>query len=269
MLKKSFIAGAALAGLLVLGYLTPIGSYMTTLYGDVSKNVQNSVPLDFEIKRAKNMIADLKPEIKKAMHVIAEQEVALDKLETRIAEQEVALQKQKNAMGRLSSDLKNERDVFVYASKSYTRDQVRKDLAHRLDIAETLESTLEKTRKIRDAKNRALTGAQKKLENMLSEKKQLEVEVENLEAELRLLEAAQAASDFNVDDSHLARTKEVVENIRTRIKVASTYVNNTQEYTGEIQLDEEAPADIEEKVTSFLRGEDDLIALDEAATDRQ
>ena len=50
--------------------------------------MQNSVPVDFEIDRARKMIQDLAPEVRKNMHVIAKEEVEVQRLEEQIADSE-------------------------------------------------------------------------------------------------------------------------------------------------------------------------------------
>ena len=45
-------------------------------------------------------------------------------------------------------------------------------------------------------------------------------EVENLEAQMKMVEVAQTASEFNFDDSQLSRTRKLLDDIRTRVEVA-------------------------------------------------
>jgi hypothetical protein len=71
-----------------------------------------------------------------------------------------------------------------------------------------------------------------------------------------MLKVAKTASDFNFDDSRLARTKELIEDIRTRIEVDSKLLNEVQHVSGQIQLDEEPQdddsADITDRVSEYF-----------------
>lgn len=88
---------------------------------------------------------------------------------------------------------------------------------------------------------------------MLAAKSQLEVDVENLDARLKMVEVAQTTSDFNFDDSKLSQTKELVDLVRTRIEVAEKLVNADLEYYDRIPLDEaDADRDITEEVTEYF-----------------
>jgi hypothetical protein len=108
---------------------------------------------------------------------------------------------------------------------------------------------VDKLRKILNARERGLVAAQDKLKAMRAAQRQLEVDVENLEARLKMVEVAQTSSDFNFDDSHLSRTKELIAEIATRIDVAEKLVNADEQYPDQIPLEEPVSGDILEEVT--------------------
>ncbi len=78
-----------------------------------------------------------------------------------------------------------------------------------------------------------------------------------------MVEVAQTTSDFNFDDSKLSQTKELVDQVRTRIEVAEKLVNADLEYYDRIPLDEEGiDRDITEEVTDYFgNGRPDVEAL--------
>jgi hypothetical protein len=104
------------------------------------------------------------------------------------------------------------------------------------------------------ARQRSLEAARQKLEGMLAAKRQLEVDVEHLEARLKMVEAAQTTSDYKFDDSQLSRAKELVSDLRTRLDVAEKLVNTEDYLRDEIPLTESAPENIVEEVTEYLNG---------------
>jgi chromosome segregation ATPase len=244
MLKKSFVVAGAVMLLLGLFFGRDACSYLKTSTGWVKDTVKTSVPIEFQIDRARQMIKDLDPEIRRNMHLIAQEEVEIEKLAKQVDEQEVAIAKAKNDILRLKKDLETGDSAFYYASRRYTEDQVKNDLESRFERFQLNEATLEKNQKIHAIRQEKLTAARNRLEEMLSAKRELEVQVENLEAELEMLKVAKTASDFNIDDSQLARTKELIEDIRTRIEVESKLVNEVQA-VGQIPLEEEAASDEE------------------------
>ncbi len=87
---------------------------------------------------------------------------------------------------------------------------------------------------------------------MLASKRQLQVEVENLEARLQMVAAAKTTSNYQFDDSQLGRVKELVSNLRSRLEVAEKLVNAEVYYHDEIPLDKAAPENIVEQVTEHF-----------------
>ena len=129
---------------------------------------------------------------------------------------------------------------------------MRTDLANRFERYKTGEATLESLKEIRNARQKSLVAARQKLEGMLASRRQLQVEVENLEARLQMIAAAKATSNYQFDDSRLGRVKELVSNLRTRLEVAEKLVNAEVYYHDEIPLDKVAPENIVEQVTEHF-----------------
>ena len=133
--------------------------------------------------------------------------------------------KDKNDILRLQADLGQNKDVYHYASRTYTCDEVKQDLARRFNRFKVADDTLASMKQMRDAREKNLDAAQQKLAAMINARRKLEVDVQNLEAKRKLVEVAQASSDYVFDDSQLARAKELITDIRTRLDVAAKLAN--------------------------------------------
>lgn len=224
-----------------------------TSVGMVKQTVKDSVPVDFEIKRARQMIKELQPEIERNMHLIAREETEVAKLERQVGTSEQQLSNDRGDILRLKGDLDKGSQVFVYAGRSYSAKQVKTDLQNRFDQFKTQEATTGSLKKILDARQKGLQAAREKLEGMLAAKRQLEVDVENLEARMKMVEVAQTTSEFNFDDSQLSRTKELVQEIGDRIEVAERLVNADSRLHDRIPLDEPvAERDIADEVADYF-----------------
>ena len=252
MVKKVLLLGG---GVVLLGSLL-VGrdaySYLRTSFGYVTDAAQEAVPIEFQIDRARGMIQDLVPEVRKNMHVIAKEEVDVERLEEQIAACRKRLDTEKEQLLRLKTDLSTGKDVFTYASRSYTADEVRSDMAGRFDRYKTNEATLASLCDIRNSREKSLKAARQKLEGMLASKRQLQVEVENLEARCQMIAAAKATSNYQFDDSRLGRVKELVTNLRSRLDVAEKMVDAEVNFHDEIPLDRATPQDIVEQVTEHF-----------------
>ena len=261
MIKKAIIGGVVLLVLAVLIFGTEAVSYVRTSAGYVGDAMHESVPMEFQIERARGMIEDLVPEIRKNLHVIAKEQVEVERLEKQVAEAEARLVKAEEDILRLKNDLATGQEEYTYHGRTYTAEQVRTDLANRFERYKTSEATLASLQEIYDARQRSLEAAREKLDWMLAARRQLQVDVENLEARLKMVAAAETTSDYNFDDSKLARAKELVSDLRSRLDVAEKLVDAEGHFQGQIPLDAPVPEDIVEQVTEYFEPEpaaDDL-----------
>ena len=97
MIKKAILAsvGICLASLVFFG--RDAMSYFRTTAGRVKDSVRDSVPLDFEIDRARRLVKELVPDIRKSMHIIAKEEVEVEQLHKQIAQTETRLERSRRA----------------------------------------------------------------------------------------------------------------------------------------------------------------------------
>ncbi len=165
------------------------------------------MPVEFQIDRAKQMVRDLEPEIRRSMHVIAKEEVALEQLNSQIDGNQEKADKDKSDILRLQADLGQNKDIYHYASRTYTCDEVKQDLSRRFNRFKVADDTLASMKQMRDAREKNLDAAQQKLAAMINARRKLEVDVQNLEAKRKLVEVAQASSEYVFDDSQLARAR--------------------------------------------------------------
>lgn len=253
MIKK-MILGAVVA-VLAAGFFLgrDAASYVRTSVGRLKDSVRNNVPTEFQIERARGMIKGLVPEIRKNMHAIAKEEVEVEQLQKQIADTESRLAKEKGDLLRLKTDLETGESVFHYASRTYTVGQVKVDMSRRFERYQTGEATLASLREIFDARRKTLEAARQKLEGTLAEKRRLEVEVENIEAQLQVLVATQTTNQYNFDDSKLGRVKELIADLRTRLDVNERLINSEGYFHDEIPLDGDAAAeDIVDQVAEYF-----------------
>lgn len=256
MCKKGLAAGVGAALVLGLIFGRDAWSYVSTATGWARQSVRESVPVEFEIERARKMVKELVPDIRANMHVIAKEEVEVARLDKQIADAEAKLSKDKNQLMSLKQDLSTGQTVFYYAGRRYSNDQVKLDMANRFERYKTSEATLASMRDMHVARTKGLDAARQKLDGMLAAKRQLEVDVENLEARLKMVEAAQTSAAYNFDDSRLSRAKELVTELRTRLEVAERIVNSEGIFNDEIPLETSKTAEnIVDEVARYFGGE--------------
>jgi phage shock protein A len=107
------------------------------------------------------------------------------------------------------------------------------------------------------ARRKSLDAARQKLEGMLTARRQLEVDVENLEARFKMVEVAQTVSEHNIDDSQLGRAKELIAEVRTRLNVAERLANTQCDIESEIPVSAPQSENIVDQVSEYFSAEKD------------
>jgi hypothetical protein len=254
--------------LLLAGVLLGNGalSYVRTAWTTATKAAAERVPVEFQLDRARGMIKDLTPEVRKNLLVIATEEVEIKRLEEQIGGAETRLAKEKENILRLKVDLASGKKAVAYGTRTYTAEEVKNDLANRFERYKTSEATLASLKGIHQAREKGLVAARQRLDGMLASRRQLQVEVENLDARNQMVAAAQATSTYQFDDTELGRVKEVVSNLRTRIDVAERLVNAETDFQGEIPVDKATPQNIVEQVGGYFRETEEATAPENGST---
>ncbi|MBI1346872.1 hypothetical protein GC163_11355 [bacterium] len=256
MLKK-IVVGSTLA--VVLGgwvFGRDLWSYVRTGAHSVRQAVKAEVPIEFEIERARSLVDHLVPDIRKCMHVIAEQQVEVEHLEQQIARRDTELTKQKDAMLALRTDLGSGRSVFVYANHSYSSDDVRRDLSARFDRFKAAEEILAADQKILVARQQNLKANQDKLDGMMHAKKELEVKLEQLQARMETIRAAETVSTLAIDDSNLSHARQLIDELNRHLDVKQKVLDAEGQFTGLIPVEADsatpAPKDIEKQIDAYF-----------------
>jgi len=252
MIKKMVLTGGAVALLSSMTLGVPLFSYARCGVNWLRSSATDAMPVEWELKRARQMIADLKPEIETNAKRIAREKVDVARLQKQVEDTDVRLAKTQSDIERLSDDLRSENQYYTYGGRTYTSAQVKNDLSNRFKRFKTRSATSEKLEQMLSAREASLRSAHERMDAMLSAKRQLEVEVENLQARLGALRVAQTSSELNLDDSHLARTRELLDEIATRIDVEEETMSVDVEYFGEIDLEEPSDENLLDEITAYF-----------------
>lgn len=257
MFLKKILIGSAIAvaaGGLVLGHRDAF-SYLRTGATSLRSAVKAEVPVEFEIARARNLVEELVPDIRRCMHVIAEQQVDVEHLQQSIAQKDSAIGKQKDALMSLRTDLGTGKHVFVYASRSYTQDEVKRDLAVRFERFKAAEDILAADKKILAARQQHLVANQEKLTGMMQAKKDLEVKLEQLQARLETIRAAETVSTLAIDDSNLSHARRLIDDLNKQLDVKQKVMDSEGKFTGLIPVEtavDTTPNNITDQIDAYF-----------------
>jgi hypothetical protein len=256
MIRKLIVTGGIvlLGGFLLCG--RNLSSYVRTGWADATDAVRSAVPVDFEIRRARSMLVDLAPEVRKNMLAIAEEEVGLERLDQEIAQHEARQNKERSEVSQMKNDLGSGKAKIRYAGREYTAEQVKADLSRRFVRLTTNDETVANLRKMHAARTRSLAAARDKLNGMLAAKRQLELEVEQLDSRQKLVEAAGASSKLCLDDGSLSRTRQLIQDVEARLTVTERMYAAEGRAESEIEVGGIDDDNIVEQVTAYLESHD-------------
>ncbi len=262
MLKKVLLGSAIVVGTGALLFGTAGVSYIKTGYHGLRETIKEQIPLDVQISNARDQIRDLKPDILNNLKVIAREEVEVARLQREVLAKNELLDKSKQAILKLKDDVQSGIKFVTYGGKSYDMDQVKKDLASRFKNYQTQEATADKVEKILAARERNLEGARRKLDEMLANKRELEVAVENLQARLTMVDVAKTSNRFSVNDSRVSSVRQIVADIGTRIDVEERLADVTDITVGIPVTEESAPSDLVDQISLYFdRGATEVKSL--------
>ena len=239
MFKKATLAIAAVlivGGLLFGGRLIP---YAKTAFNKARSAAQESMPIDFQIDAARTQLNAIGPEIKKMVHQIAKEKAQIKRLALDLNRQDADLKQRYEAMAILRDHIKSGDEVYVATnSKAYTNDRVEEDLRHRFTIYQTAEKTRDKSAQILELRQAALNNAFAKLDEAQAQERELAVQIENLTARQRMVEVASSASELNIDNSQIAKTRQMIDDIASRIDTQEEMLSLAPKYFGQIPVGE-------------------------------
>ncbi len=205
-----------------------IWSYVRTVHAEFGKQVRDAVPIGFELKRLEQMTAELIPDIQANQKVAAQLDVEIEYLQREIADLDQSQQTAKAEMDKLRESLRKKQDQYVFAGQPFTRRQVEDDLARRLARYDDGRARLEAKQRILDSRRKTLEAATDKIRTCQHQHDVLVEKAESLQAELKLLELAQAGGNFQFDHSKLQQTKDLALAVEKRIRTLNKLVEGQQ-----------------------------------------
>jgi hypothetical protein len=138
----------------------------------------------------------------------------------------------------LNHDLESGKSTFRYANIDYSADDVRRDISVRFARYKAAEAMLDRDQKIQKSRSVALFAHEKQLDQMLTQKKELEAEVEQLEARLQTIRAQQSVSAPEIDESELSNVKRLISEVNKQLDVQEKLLDSNGKFgTGLIPVE--------------------------------
>lgn len=240
ILKLVKIGAVSALGLgLTAGILfgTDAGSYVWTSWKNVRTAVRDTVPLEFELQRARDTLEEIIPEMHANIRLIAQEEVEIANLKQGVIESGERMEVERARIEKLRDLLGTEQVRFTVGGFDYTREQIKEDLSRRFDRYKEAEVVLASKRRLIDTRQKSLAAAMQVLERTRGEKARLEDQIASLESQYRLVQAASSGSRVRVDNSKLAQTEKLISQIKQRLDVAERVLAHEAKFVQPIEVD--------------------------------
>jgi chromosome segregation ATPase len=260
MFFKMFKMGALVAGgaLLAGGILfgSELSSYLRSSARSIRVAVKDNVPVEFELRRARDLLDQIGPEMHNSVRAIAEQEVEAGMLKRDIEDAKLALAEETNRVQKLRDGVAGTQSSFTVGDMSFSRTQVAQELARRFNNLRAAQASLAAKQLLLENRQKSLVAAQDALASAKSQRATLESQIEGLEAQYKLVQATSqsAASPARFDHSKLAQAKQVIGGIRKQLEVAERVLAHEAKFTPSLPGDVLDEKDLVAQVDAYVNG---------------
>jgi hypothetical protein len=255
-LKRSVlvVAGVSLVGGLIFG--KDVVSYVRSSAKSVRTVVKDSVPIEFELRRARDLVEEIIPEMRANIRLISEEEVEVKALKVDIAKGEEGLDEEKVRITKLRNALEKPQAEYCFGGRDYPRSYVKQDLAQRFERFKESELVLASKKRLLITRENSLNAAMELLDKTRSRKRMLEDKIESLVSQHRLIQAAAVGSKIQVDNSKLAQTEKLINDIKKRLDVAERVLAHENQFVQAIPVDAVAEEDLLIQVDDYFKAKD-------------
>jgi hypothetical protein len=256
--------GAAILGGLALG--SDLGSYVRTSVCEVRSSVKDNIPIEFELRRARNLLDGVGPELHNNIRLVAEQEVEIANLKGELQQSHQNLDAEKLRIEKLRNCLSTSKASFEFGGLDYTRAQLTQELSRQFTHFKEAEVAQTAKTELLSSRQRSLQAAMEAMESAKAQKATLEAQIEGLEAQYRLVQAAAKGTDVSIDHSRIAQATRVVEDIKKQLAVAEHVLAHEAKFTQPMPIDTVTEKDLLSQVDQHF-GNGSVAKDDEKAKD--
>jgi len=265
MIIKTLKYGAIATIVLVVGTWLVLGSdvfgYAKTKALSWRQEVRDSVPVELELQRARELLDEIVPEIHANIRIIATEEVELANLKEDITRTQEALDTQQARISKFTELMSSGQVYFTFGERQYSRQQIKIELANRFERFKEAQMVLESKRRLLAAREKSLHAAMDMLANARAQKELLAEKIAALDSQNRLLIAASAGSDVHLDDSKLARTAKLIARIQKRLDVSERILAHEGRFVESIDIDVVDEVDLLSEIDDYFSPEEKTEAL--------
>ncbi len=226
----------ALLGSLVFG--TDVISYVRCSADSMQSAVKDAVPIEFELKRARNLLEDIIPEMHAQIRLIAQEEVEVAALKGELDTSRLMLTSESDRIQTLKNALEADQVTYHFGARQFSRGDVKADLVARFARYKEAEVVMASKEKLLFTRETSLNAAMALLEKTKSQKRLLKDKVGTLEGRFRVAKAqAVGSTHLTLDNSKLTQAEKLINQINKRLNVAERVLAHESRFVQTIPVD--------------------------------
>jgi chromosome segregation ATPase len=225
----------AFLALIVVGAIAALKTPLVQAWvHNAKESCRKHVTAETKIDLMKAELTKLDKDINKHFDAVAKEEYDVRKTRRQIAQ---AKQDQKELFTKIQTmkeDLQNtSSEYLVYGGERFTVARVEKKLKNDWESYKRGQAELENLEKALEARESALLAVQGQYDTLKSKRKELEVQIVQLEAELKNVRLAQSRTNTDFDDSRFGKIQKMMEEVREEIEVQKIRQEMQGKYTSD------------------------------------
>jgi chromosome segregation ATPase len=207
-----FVAVTALGG-------TKLASYIRSEIREARERAEANIPPEKEIARLRNELKGLDKDIMGVVEQLAKETVAVKQLQEQVDER-AAKQEQADALlESRAKAIKNAEGHVTIGNRTMTIEAAKAELEAGVKAYNANQKTLDTLKATVATRTKVRDTLEKQLETLKSQKVELAAAIDGMEADLNALKLQQMESKYQTDDTRLAKIKDDLKKLKTRVDV--------------------------------------------------
>ena len=196
------------------------------------------MPIEFELKRARDLLEEIIPEMHAQIRLIAQEEVEVAALKGEMDTSRQMLISESDRIHALKDALEANQVTYQFGAREFSHNDVKTDLVARFARYKEAEVVLASKKRLLSTRENSLNAAMALLEKTKSQKRLLKDKVSTLEGRFRVAKAqAVGSTRLNLDNTKLTQAEKLINHINKRLDVAERVLAHESRFVETIPVD--------------------------------
>jgi chromosome segregation ATPase len=213
MTKKIIVGAVILLAAAWVVNKTRVCSYAKAIFHNGAEQVRGQIPRELELARIKNEIGQMDRDYQKLLRVMAERVTRAKELNKEVVVLEANRKELAANLLTLSEAIEAKETTISYRGETYNLANAQTKASRELNNLKQLDKTLASKKKILEAEERNVDALKDQLDKLVSQKREFEVRVAELEANETELAATKIQFPVRTDEGRVADIKKTLDRI--------------------------------------------------------